>query len=114
MMFACRTTVQAMRIIRWLASLAAPQVAVLTALCVSTVPGARAAESNQAPAAAPAASRQPSLLLVTVDTTRWDHLQPYGDANIETPTLAKLAADGVLFEQAYSVAPITLPAHTAI
>src|SRR5215468_53128 len=65
------------------------------------------------PAAAADASRQPSLLLVTIDTTRWDHLQPYG-ADVETPVMAQLAADGALFEQAFAVAPITLPAHTAI
>ena len=65
------------------------------------------------PAAATGANRQPSLLLVTLDTTRPDHLQPYG-ASVETPVLAALAAEGVLFEQAFAVAPITLPAHTAI
>ncbi len=56
----------------------------------------------------------PSLLLITVDTTRWDHLQPYGADNVETPALAALAREGVVFEQAFAVAPITLPAHTAI
>src|SRR5262249_59676625 len=65
------------------------------------------------PAASGGADRPPSLLLVPLDTTRWDHLQPYG-ADVETPVLAALAADGVVFEQAYAVAPITLPAHTAI
>ncbi len=55
-----------------------------------------------------------SLLLVTVDTTRADHLQPYGADNIETPTLATLAREGITFEHAFAVAPITLPAHTSI
>jgi arylsulfatase A-like enzyme/Flp pilus assembly protein TadD len=71
-----------------------------------------AAEQGE-PSAGGGANQQPSLLLVTLDTTRPDHLQPYG-ADVETPVLAALAADGVVFEQAYSVAPITLPAHTAI
>src|SRR5262249_58293031 len=48
----------------------------------------------------------PSLLLITLDTTRPDHLQPYG-SDVETPTLAALASEGIVFEQAYSVAPIT-------
>jgi arylsulfatase A-like enzyme/Flp pilus assembly protein TadD len=58
--------------------------------------------------------RQRSVLLVTVDTTRADHLQPYGAVDVETPSLARLAAQGIVFEHAYAVAPITLPAHTSI
>jgi arylsulfatase A-like enzyme/tetratricopeptide (TPR) repeat protein len=65
-------------------------------------------------AAAGEVSRRPALLLITLDTTRWDHLQPYGADNIETPALAALAGEGVVFERAFAVAPITLPAHTAI
>jgi choline-sulfatase len=54
------------------------------------------------------------VLLVTLDTTRADHLEPYGATDVKTPTLARLAADGILFEHATSVAPITLVAHTSI
>ncbi len=55
-----------------------------------------------------------SLLLVTVDTTRPDRLEPYGASDIATPNLLKLANDGALFENAVSVAPITLVAHTSM
>ncbi len=55
-----------------------------------------------------------SILLITVDTTRADHLQPYGAENIATPALQTLADRGILFERASSVAPITLVAHTSI
>jgi len=55
-----------------------------------------------------------ALVLVTLDTTRPDHLQPYGSQDVETPTLQGLADRGVTFEHAYSVAPITLVAHTSI
>src|SRR5262245_65893280 len=79
-----------------------------TMLGVLSVAPAGALPPDQ-PAESGAADRPPSLLLVTLDTTRWDHLQPYG-ADVETPVLAALAADGVVFEQAYAVAPITLPA----
>ncbi len=54
------------------------------------------------------------VVLVTVDTTRADHLQPYGAKDIATPTFLRLAQEGITFEQAYSVAPITLVAHTSI
>jgi arylsulfatase A-like enzyme/Tfp pilus assembly protein PilF len=55
-----------------------------------------------------------SLLIVTLDTTRADRIGAYGYPNIETPNLDRLADDGVVFEQAESVAPLTLPAHSSI
>ena len=55
-----------------------------------------------------------SVVLITVDTTRADRLTPYGADNVETPALQRLADHGVLFENAYSVAPITLVAHTSM
>src|SRR5439155_243858 len=56
----------------------------------------------------------PSVLLVTVDTLRADRVGAYGDALARTPHADALARDGVLFEAAYSPAPITLPAHASI
>ena len=55
-----------------------------------------------------------SVLLVTMDTTRPDHLEPYGGPEGVTPNLEELAAGGVVFDHAYSVAPITLVAHSSI
>jgi arylsulfatase A-like enzyme/Tfp pilus assembly protein PilF len=63
---------------------------------------------------APAAASEPSLLLVTLDTTRADHLAPYGAAFAETPTLTELARRGVVFERAYATTPVTLPSHASI
>jgi len=57
---------------------------------------------------------QLSLLLITLDTTRADRIGAYGYTAIETPNLDRLAGEGVLFEQAESVAPLTLPAHSSI
>ncbi len=56
----------------------------------------------------------PSVLLVTLDTTRADRLGAYGSAIGATPHLDGLASRGVLFEQAFAVAPMTLPAHASI
>src|SRR5262245_4827744 len=53
---------------------------------------------------------RPNLLLVTLDTTRADHLGCYGAAQARTPNLDGLARSGVLFAQAQAVAPLTLPA----
>ena len=55
-----------------------------------------------------------NVLVVTFDTTRADHIGVYGNQAIETPVVDGLAADGVLFRQAYSAVPITLPSHTTI
>ena len=54
-----------------------------------------------------------NVLLITMDTTRADHLGCYGGA-ASTPTLDELAHRGVLFSQAITPAPITLPAHTSV
>jgi choline-sulfatase len=55
-----------------------------------------------------------NVLLVTADTLGADQLGAYGNRAIATPRLDALAASGVLFEKAASVAPLTLPAHTSI
>jgi arylsulfatase A-like enzyme/Tfp pilus assembly protein PilF len=55
-----------------------------------------------------------NLLLVTLDTTRADRIHAYGFDGVETPNLDRLAREGVLFEQAVSPAPLTLPAHSSI
>ena len=41
---------------------------------------------------------QYNVLLITLDTTRADHIGCYGYADAHTPTLDALAADGVVFE----------------
>src|SRR5439155_12699307 len=56
----------------------------------------------------------PDILLITLDTTRADHLGAYGDRRAQTPRLDQLARDGVLFERAIAAAPITLPAHASL
>lgn len=55
-----------------------------------------------------------NLLLVTLDTTRADHLGAFGHARARTRHLDRLAQEGVAFTSAYSVAPITLPSHASI
>jgi arylsulfatase A-like enzyme/tetratricopeptide (TPR) repeat protein len=55
-----------------------------------------------------------NLLVVTVDTLRPDHLAPYGYTRIETPTVARLAREGVRFSSVFSPVPLTLPSHCSI
>ena len=56
----------------------------------------------------------PSILLITLDTTRADRIGAYGYKNARTPALDGLAKDGVLFERAISPAPLTLPVHASL
>jgi arylsulfatase A-like enzyme/Tfp pilus assembly protein PilF len=55
-----------------------------------------------------------NVIVLTLDTTRWDHLGAYGATEAATPNLDRLAADGVLFEQAIAPVPLTLPAHSTL
>jgi len=54
------------------------------------------------------------VLLITLDTTRADRLSPYGFHDADMPHLDRLAREGVMFDQATSVAPLTLPAHASL
>ena len=57
---------------------------------------------------------RPNVLLVTFDTTRADRIGCYGDELARTPTVDALAAEGVLFEEALTSVPITLPSHSTL
>ncbi|MCX7591406.1 MAG: sulfatase-like hydrolase/transferase [Kiritimatiellae bacterium] len=57
---------------------------------------------------------RPSVLLLTLDTTRSDRLGCYGYLAAETPALDALAAQGIRFTEAYCHAPLTLPSHATI
>jgi len=56
----------------------------------------------------------PSVLLVTIDTTRVDHLSTYGYSRETTPNLSRLARESVRYARAWSVSPWTLPAHASL
>lgn len=64
------------------------------------------------PAGPPAGSI--NVLLVVLDTTRADALAAYGAAHAFTPTLDRLAGEGVVFTNARSVSAWTLPAHASM
>jgi arylsulfatase A-like enzyme/Flp pilus assembly protein TadD len=56
----------------------------------------------------------PSLLLITIDTLRADHLGCYGYAPAQTPAIDRLAQEGIRFENVSAAAPLTLPSHATI
>jgi arylsulfatase A-like enzyme len=55
-----------------------------------------------------------SVILITVDTLRADALSAYSRYGAPTPNLDALARDGVVFRNAYSAAPWTLPSLASI
>ncbi len=55
-----------------------------------------------------------NVVIVTLDTTRADRLSVYGFMDASMPALDRLAREGVVFDQATSVAPLTLPAHASL
>ena len=56
----------------------------------------------------------PSIVVVTIDTLRADHVHAYGYHRKTTPHLDALAAEGVLFERAYATMATTLPSHVSL
>ena len=57
---------------------------------------------------------RPDIVLVTLDTTRADHLGCYGYERDTSPNLDRLAAEGVVHERAFSTSSWTLPAHASL
>jgi arylsulfatase A-like enzyme/Flp pilus assembly protein TadD len=62
----------------------------------------------------PAPPKDLNVLLVTIDTLRPDRLSCYSPKFVQTPRIDALAARGVVFERAFSHAPLTLPSHASI
>lgn len=51
------------------------------------------------------------VILISIDTLRYDHLSVYGYPRPTTPVLEAMARESVVFENAMSQAPYTLPSH---
>lgn len=54
------------------------------------------------------------VILISIDTLRADRLPAYGYAKVATPNIDALRRDGILFENAYSHCPMTLPSHVSM
>lgn len=57
---------------------------------------------------------RPNVLLITLDTTRADHLGLYGYPRPTSPHLDALASEGAYWTRAYTTATWTLPAHASL
>ncbi|MCH7959788.1 MAG: sulfatase [Candidatus Hydrogenedentes bacterium] len=56
----------------------------------------------------------PNVLLITLDTTRFDRLSCYGYTLPTSPNLDALAEQSVFYTRAYSTSSWTLPAHASL
>lgn len=81
------------------------------AVCLSSL---SLALSAQAAAVEKPTGRDASVILITLDTTRADHLSCYSPRGARTPHLDALAARGVRFTHATAQVPLTLPSHACI
>ncbi len=68
----------------------------------------------QVAAPSESAALRPHVVVVTLDTTRADHIGAYGRAEARTPTIDRLANEGLRFDRAYSPIPLTIPAHATL
>lgn len=60
------------------------------------------------------AAERPNVVLITIDTTRADHVGCYGYSEPTTPNIDQIAEEGVVFTNAFATNPVTLPSHTSI
>ncbi|HNW94016.1 MAG TPA: sulfatase, partial [bacterium] len=56
----------------------------------------------------------PTVILLSIDTVRADHVGCYGYPRNTTPTIDRLAQESVRYRQVMSVAPNTAPAHMSM
>jgi arylsulfatase A-like enzyme len=94
-----------------------PTVVLAVALAVAPV-GLRAGSAWNASrgkqAAAPENPSALNVLVLVLDTVRADHLSTYGYHETTTPAIDRIAAEGVLFERAFSSSSWTLPSHSSL
>jgi arylsulfatase len=68
----------------------------------------------KAPPAGQPIDERPSIVLVTIDTLRLEHLGCYGYPRPTSPRVDALAAEGVLFENARAPMASTFPSHLSV
>lgn len=103
------------------ASQAAPALLRASVFDVDALPGLTARRHAAGPpvggpreAPGPPTRERPDVVVVTLDTTRADHLSAYGYGRETSPRFDRLAAQGLLFERALSVSSWTLPTHASM
>ncbi len=83
----------------------------VVALALAAALGLGASLGGGGGASAAGVAGLPNVLWIVMDTTRFDHLSAYGYGRETSPSLDRLAAEGVVFETAISQSSWTMPSH---
>ncbi len=59
-------------------------------------------------------TKSPNIVMILIDDLGWRDLGCYGSSFYETPVLDKLAAEGMLFTDAYASAPVCSPTRASL
>lgn len=71
--------------------------------------------AHREPIRIPASQQEkPNLILITLDTLRADALGSYGQIRQPSPHIDRIGEEGVIFENAMTTNPETLPSHASI
>lgn len=60
------------------------------------------------------ASKDWNLILISIDTLRYDYLSIVNPENVSTPNLDDFAKKSIFFEYAFTTCPLTSPAHASL
>lgn len=82
---------------------------------LATAAAATAMATSASAAPAPARKRRkPNLLFLWTDEQRPDTIDVYGNRRIQSPNLSKLAAESVVFRNAYVSQPVCTPSRSTV
>lgn len=59
-------------------------------------------------------SSRPNILFILTDQHRWDCVGAYGNEEIRTPHIDRIAAEGVRFDRSYAAQPVCSPNRSSI
>lgn len=85
---------------------------IATLTLVALLAGTACSRSRETPSAADSAAAP--VIIISIDTLRADHLAAYGYDKGQTPAIDAFRRDSILFGNAYSHCPMTLPSHVSL
>ncbi len=92
-----------------------PWLGGMAVLALIAIPGGFWLAERVATARLPAADPDsPNILVIVVDALRADHVSSYGYERPTTPSIDRLAQQGVLYEDAFSTSSWTQPSHASL
>jgi arylsulfatase A-like enzyme len=83
-------------------------------LAVIAAMGALAAREQQRPDRSLEARDRPNILIIQADDLGYGDLSAYGQARFQTPSLDRLAREGIRFTQYYAGSTVCAPSRTAL